>query len=178
MIPGQGICDNIWWIGFESRDILSHSTTSATYEASLACDVTVTVPLNPGERIKIIFDYFEVEGPDNNGACTDYLQFFYDYKREKQITEKLCGFQVPSDLDVMSGRFTLYFTSDAQFQAGGFRFNYSVFPLEDGQTISRGGSTTTTPGTSAANIIDVTIATFSNILIVVSVMFITSSYLN
>ncbi|XP_042867565.1 suppressor of lurcher protein 1-like [Penaeus japonicus] len=79
----------------------------------------------PGEIVRIIFKYFDVEGvlPCNSDSDSDYLEFSNFPSADRKIPT-FCGFMAPNVIHSDSSYFRMTFRSNSKFGGTGFAADY------------------------------------------------------
>ncbi|XP_048481076.1 cubilin-like [Plutella xylostella] len=107
----------------DATGLISHPIGSAnTYEKDQTCTWYLIAP--PGQRIKLTWNRFEIEGTPS--CHSDYLELTeIDLDNTEHSMPKFCGSSAPPTMTTASNRLKINFRSDSSVESAGFSMSYT-----------------------------------------------------
>ncbi|XP_010186719.1 PREDICTED: tolloid-like protein 1, partial [Mesitornis unicolor] len=87
-------------------------------------ECTWEISATPGQRVKLIFNEFEIE--QHQECAYDHLEVFDGESEKSPILGRLCGNKIPEPLIATGNKMFLRFISDASVQRKGFQATHST----------------------------------------------------
>ncbi|NWH53547.1 TLL1 protein, partial [Fregata magnificens] len=87
-------------------------------------ECTWEISATPGQRVKLIFNEFEIE--QHQECAYDHLEVFDGESEKSPILGRLCGNKIPDPLMATGNKMFLRFISDASVQRKGFQATHST----------------------------------------------------
>ncbi|KAK3090468.1 hypothetical protein FSP39_012126 [Pinctada imbricata] len=93
------------------------------YPDEVTCTYFFQAP--PTGRVRISFDYFDLEKPSDKGCKFDYLEIFdIDNDGFKTLIDRHCGSRKPNEFVSLQSKLEIVFTSDFTKNSNGFLAHY------------------------------------------------------
>ncbi|XP_047482689.1 suppressor of lurcher protein 1-like isoform X2 [Penaeus chinensis] len=124
---GRQLADGKCHFVFNSSEARNGTIYSPNPEGFYPLDTTCVYIFYglPGEIVRIIFKYFDVEGvlPCNSDSDSDYLEFSNFPSADRKIPT-FCGYMTPNVIHSDSSYFRMTFRSNSKFGGTGFAADY------------------------------------------------------
>ncbi|XP_053642286.2 suppressor of lurcher protein 1 isoform X4 [Cherax quadricarinatus] len=126
--PIPGICKFVYNSSYTSNGTLYSPNPGGYYPQDTTC--TYLFYGRPGEAVRLIFKYFDVEGvmPCNEATESDSLEFSNFPSADRKIPS-FCGSVAPTVIQSDGAFFRLVFKSNSKFSGTGFTADYQFLDM-------------------------------------------------